>query len=106
LTSQPFFPKLRLIIYVSAFTNRSPFYALLLAVIFLGAQFHFCSDLSPTPSASHVCPVCSATVSVVAAPALSIAIVPIINRVEVVQLIVSGSSAVPRATSPRAPPAI
>lgn len=106
LTPQPFLPKLRLTYYVSGLTNRTRFYGLLLAVIFLGAQFHFCSDLAPAPSASHICPVCSATVSVVSAPRLSIAIVPVVNRLEVAPLVVSIFTEVPRATSPRAPPSL
>jgi len=79
--------------------------ALLLAVVFLGAQFHFCADLTATPSASHICPVCSAVGSVVATQAPSIAIVPVTVRLEVAPLVVPVSPEVPRATSPRAPPA-
>ena len=80
--------------------------ALLLGVIFLGAQFHYCADLTATPSASHICPVCSAVGSVVATQSPVIAIVPVMNRLEVAPLLVSVSSAVPRGTSPRAPPAL
>jgi len=80
--------------------------ALLLAVVFLGAQFHFCADLTATPSASHICPVCSAVGSVVATQAPSIAIVPVTVRLEVAPLVVPVSLEVPRATSPRAPPAL
>jgi len=79
--------------------------ALLLGVIFLGAQFHFCADLTAKPSASHVCPVCSTANSVVAPQSPSIAIAPAVNRLEAAPLIVPISSAVPRALSPRAPPA-
>src|SRR5260370_14719763 len=78
--------------------------ALLLGVIFLGAQFHFCTDLTATPSASHICPVCSTTSSVVATQSLVIAIVPVTNWLEIAPLAVSPSSAVSRATSPRPPP--
>jgi len=35
-------------------------------VIFFGAQFHFCADVTAAPAASHFCPVCSATSSAVA----------------------------------------
>jgi hypothetical protein len=87
-------------------TRQTCFLILLLGVIFLVAQFHFCSDLTATPSASHICPVCSTAGSVVATPSPSIAIVPVINRLEVAPPVVSLSSAVPRATSPRAPPAL
>lgn len=86
--------------------QRIRIFALLLGVIFLGAQFHFCTDLTATPSASHICPVCSTAGSVVAPSSPSIAIVPVTNRLELAPLVVSVSSAVPRATSPRAPPAL
>ena len=80
--------------------------AVLLGIVFLGAQFHFCADLTAAPSASHICPVCSAVGSVVATQSPTIAIVPVMNRLDAAPLIVSIFSAVPRATSPRAPPAL
>jgi len=80
--------------------------ALLLGVVFLGAQFHFCTDLSATPSASHACPVCSVAGSAVAAASPSIAIIPITNRLEIAPVVVTIFSAVPRAISPRAPPSL
>jgi hypothetical protein len=70
-------------------TQRIRILALLLGMVFLGAQFHFCADLTATPSASHI-----------------IAVVPFVNRLELPPLLVSPGSAVPRATSPRAPPAL
>jgi hypothetical protein len=91
---------------MQAKTQRVRILALLLGVIFLGAQFHFCTDLTSTPSASHICPVCSTAASVIATQSPVISIVPVTNRLEVVSLVVSASSAVPRATSPRAPPAL
>ena len=87
-------------------TRHIQILALLLAVIFVGAQFHFCADLTASPSASHICPVCSAVGSVVTTQSPVIAIVPVMNRLDVAPLVVSVSSAVPRATSPRAPPAL
>jgi hypothetical protein len=87
-------------------TTRIRVLALLLGIIFLGAQFHFCADLTATPSASHICPLCSATGSAVATHSPVIANVPVMNRLEVAPLVVSLSSAAPRATSPRAPPAL
>jgi hypothetical protein len=91
---------------MQAKTKRIRILALLLGVIFLGAQFHFCTDLTATPSASHICPLCSTVGSVVATQSPSVAIVPVTNRLELAPLVVSVSSAVPRATSPRAPPAL
>ena len=40
-------------------TQRVRLVALLLGIIFLGAQFHFCTDVSASASATHFCPVCS-----------------------------------------------
>ncbi len=79
---------------------------LLLGVLFLGARFHFCTDLTAAPSATHICPVCATAGSVVAAQLPVIAIVPVTNRLEVALLVVSVPSDVPRAASPRAPPAL
>src|SRR5216683_8029405 len=106
LTPQPFLPKLRLSRHMQAKPLRIRILALLLGVLFLGAQFHFCADLTAAPSASHICPVCSTAGSVLAAQPPVIAIVPATNRLEVSTLAVLVTSAVPRATSPRAPPAL
>jgi len=50
--------------------------AILLAILFLGAQFHFCADFNGGPTGTHVCPVCSTATSVViaAAPIISLVI--------------------------------
>jgi hypothetical protein len=106
LTLQPFRPKLRLSNYMQSKTRRIRILALLFGVIFLGAQFHFCADLTATPSASHICPLCSTAGSAVATQSPVIAIVPVMNRLEVAPIVVSVSSAAPRATSPRAPPVL
>src|SRR5256712_5814954 len=106
LTSQPFFPNLRLSKHMRCKTQRVRVFALLLGIIFLCAQFHFCTDLTAAPSASHICPVCSTAASAVATYSLSIALVPVANRLEVAPLVFSVLSAVPRDISPRAPPAL
>jgi len=106
LTPQPFLPKLRLSKHMQSKSHRIRILALFLGVIFLGAQFHFCTDLTVVPSASHICPVCSTAGSVVATSSPSIAVVPVTNRLEVAPFVGSVSSAVPRARSPRAPPAL
>jgi hypothetical protein len=84
--------------------QRARLLALLLGVIFLGAQFHFCTDLSPAASATHMCPICSVAGSAVAMQSPSVAVIPISNRLEVVSLLLTISSPFPRAVSPRAPP--
>jgi len=106
LTSQPMRPKLRLSKHMQSKSHRIRILALFLGVIFLGAQFHFCADLTAAPSASHICPVCSDVGSVVATPSPLIAIAPVTNRLELAPVLLSVSSAVPRAASPRAPPAL
>jgi hypothetical protein len=106
LTPQPIRPKLRLTKNMQAKTHRIGVLVLLLGVIFLGAQFHFCADLTAAPSASHICPICSTVGSVVAMQTPSMAIVPVIDRLELVPSAISESTAVPRATSPRAPPSL
>jgi hypothetical protein len=80
--------------------------ALLLAIIFLGAQFHFCADWTAGPASSHVCPVCSAASSAVVAHSLLIAPLPLANRLETRGFRLGVSTHIPRAISPRAPPAI
>jgi len=91
---------------MQAKTHRIRILALLLGVIFLGAQFHFCTDLSDNASASHLCPVCSTTGSAVSTSSPMIALVPVRDRLEVSPLVLAFDSALPRATSPRAPPAL
>ena len=80
--------------------------ALLLGMIFLGAQFHFCTDVPASASATHVCPVCSVAGAALATESPAVAIIPATDRLEVVCLPLTASSVFPRAVSPRAPPAL
>src|ERR1700674_2887904 len=104
LTSQPFFPKLRHIRYMHRDLPRIRILAVFLAIIFLGAQLHFCADLSGGPASSHMCPVCSAASSAVSTPALLIALVSIFDRLEYRGYSLVVSTHIPRSISPRAPP--
>jgi hypothetical protein len=106
LTLQLFFPKLHQTNQMQAIVRQTTVRILLFTVVFLTAQFHFCADLTATPSASHICPICSAVGSVVATQTPNLAIVPVTNCLEVAPLVVRVSLEVPRATSPRAPPAL
>ena len=107
LTLQPFLPKLRLTNQMQGTARKTSSLILLFCAAFLAVQFHYCCDSTPTPSFSHICPVCSASGSVVAASqTLVMAIVPVIHRLEMVHLVVSISAAVPRPVSPRAPPSL
>lgn len=78
--------------------------ALLLAVVFLGAQFHYCVDLSAGPSSSHICPICSAVGAVVVTQAPGISIGHTVDRLEIFAVIESIAIEIPHAISPRAPP--
>jgi hypothetical protein len=80
--------------------------ALLLAVIFLGAQFHYCADLNSPPSGSHVCPLCSAVGSAVTPGTLDIVVAAAASRSEVPDVIARVSLEIPHSVSPRAPPAV
>jgi hypothetical protein len=80
--------------------------ALLLGIVFLAAQFHFCADLSSDPTSSHICPFCTAAGSAVVTPSPGVAIVPVMNRLENPAVVFLFSAAIPRATSPRAPPSL
>ena len=85
-------------------TKRVYFLAILLGVVFLGAQLHCCADLSSKSADSHICPICSAAGTAIATPSLLMVMVPAINRLEVFTSVVVVSVEFSRATSPRAPP--
>lgn len=105
MTLQPIRLKLRLTKHMHSRAQRVRIVALLLGIIFLGAQFHFCTDVSASASATHFCPVCSVAGAALATPSPTVAMIPATDRLEVDALVVSLSSALPRAVSPRAPPA-
>jgi hypothetical protein len=79
--------------------------ALLLGIVFLGAQLHFCADLTSAPSGTHICPVCSAIGAAVLAPSPGIVLVALIKPLEARTHAFVSSPEIPRDTSPRAPPA-
>jgi hypothetical protein len=87
-------------------SQRIGLLALLLSVVFLAAQFHFCTDLNSGPSGSHICPVCSTAGAAVTPHSLSIGIVPVANRLVISEVIRAISTVLPRAVSTRAPPAL
>ncbi|HKV26146.1 MAG TPA: hypothetical protein VJN93_16240 [Candidatus Acidoferrum sp.] len=80
--------------------------AVLLGIIFLAAQFHFCADLNAGPGGSHPCQLCSAAASAVAAQTLNLSIIPVISRIEFSVPVLSSSVLLFRTISPRAPPAL
>jgi hypothetical protein len=90
---------------MSANPNRLRCYALLLGIIFLAAQFHFCADLNSVPGGTHPCQLCSTAGTAITTQTLDLAVVPVVNRLEVFVATLSPSVEVLSTTSPRAPPA-
>lgn len=91
---------------MSGRAHKLTFIALLLAILFLAAQFHQCADLTTNATTSHVCPVCSAAATVVTTES------PVIAFVSTETAFVAHaaprvvSSHIPYAASPRASPAV
>lgn len=106
LTPQSMQPKLRLTRHMSLKVGHIRILSLLLALIFLGAQFHYCADLSSAPSGSHVCPLCSTVGSVVTPSSPSLTFTAVMNRLEVLAVPAALSPEIPHAVAPRAPPAV
>jgi hypothetical protein len=86
--------------------HRARICALLLGIIFLAAQFHFCADLNSVPGGSHPCQLCSTAGSAIAPQALELAVAPVVHRLELLAKTLSPSVELPRYTSPRAPPTL
>jgi hypothetical protein len=91
---------------MSARAHKLTIIALLLAVLFLAAQFHQCADLSANSSASHVCPVCSVAGTVVTTVSPVIAFVSTDAQFVAQPAPRVVSSHIPYAASPRASPAL
>jgi hypothetical protein len=79
--------------------------AVLIGIIFLGAQLHSCADLTKAPSRAHLCPVCSSLGTAVVTPSPSIVLIAQIRPLEAPVHSFRTSPEIPRDTSPRAPPA-
>lgn len=82
------------------------FFALLLGVLFLGAQLHFCADFAPGPTGTHLCPVCSAAVSAAVPSTPVISLVPTAARLERLAAVEVSFTDFSLHVSPRAPPAL
>ena len=81
-------------------------FVFVLAIIFLAGQFHFCADTNSGGYASHICPFCATAGSAVFTPALSLAMIPVLTKLEVAAVAFEISVAAARTTSPRAPPSL
>jgi hypothetical protein len=87
-------------------THKMRICALLLALIFLTAQFHLCADLNAGSNAAHFCPYCLNSVSDVVPGSTDVGVVLTMVRLEVSLKSVVVSAGVPLVISPRAPPAV
>ena len=78
--------------------------ALLLGLVFLAAQFHFCADLATATGAPHFCPFCATAGAVIATSAPAIGLAPVNAPVEgtATQILVSTDAWF--SIAPRAPP--
>jgi hypothetical protein len=94
------------LIFMSVISKPFRVFALLLGLNFLAAQFHLCADLSSSPVNAHMCPICSVAGSMVVSQSPAITMIPQVDRLEVAARPVLLFFALPRAISPRAPPAL
>jgi len=78
--------------------------AMLLALVFLGAQLHFCTDLAASPS--HLCPVCSTADSIAPTAPIQDTGLVLSHRVDVPAALDFVSIVLPSVISPRAPPVL
>jgi len=91
---------------MSSRAHKLTFVALLLAILFLAAQFHQCADLTSDTSGTHLCPVCSTAGTVVASESPAMAVVSTEARFVAQPAPRVISSDIPYAASPRASPSI
>jgi hypothetical protein len=91
---------------MSGRTHKLTYIALLLAILFVAAQFHQCADLSANSTGSHVCPVCSVAGTVVVPESPVIAFVSTETQFVAHPTPRVISSHIPYAASPRASPAV
>ncbi len=85
-------------------SKRAFFLVLLLGIVFLAAQMHCCLELNSRTMDSHFCPICSTAGSAISTPSPIIAMVPSVDRVEVVGITITVPPVVLRSIAPRAPP--
>jgi hypothetical protein len=79
--------------------------AVLLALVFLLAQFHFCADLS-SGSNTHFCPFCSTAATAITSQPPVLGITPAGIRLEIAVPQIGIATTVATSISPRAPPAL
>jgi len=105
LTRQRFSPKLRLNRHMAVNRVNGRVIALVLLVVFLGAQIHFLSDLESGQVGAHLCPVCSVLTSAILFALPVLCSLPVVGRADDLATVSVGLHVVSRLISPRAPPA-
>lgn len=80
--------------------------AVLLGLVFLAAQFHFCADVTSANGASHFCPFCATAGAAMAAYAPAIGLAPANTPVERTATQVHVSTDAWFSIVPRAPPSL
>lgn len=93
-------------IEMPAHTNKVTLCALLLGLIFLAAQLHFCGDLTAGSNSTHFCPFCSTAGSAIATPIPTIGVATVIVRLEIIPTYTPVSAEVALSIAPRAPPSL
>ena len=89
-------------------TARSPekLCALLLALVFLLAQLHFCADLNGGSNNQHFCSVCSTTAAAIATDAPLLGLAEAVIRLEIAAPQIEIATTVATSISTRAPPTL
>lgn len=86
--------------------GRIKTWAILLALVFLAAQFHFCADLSASNTSGHFCPFCSTAGVAIATYIPVLELAPAAARLEVRAMEAPVSAGIALSISPRAPPVL
>jgi hypothetical protein len=85
---------------------RIRFLAVVLGIVFLAAQFHFCADLTSDPASLHRCPLCTTLGSAIVTDPPAVALLASPKGLEIFAVSFASSGALSRARAPRAPPAL
>jgi len=87
-------------------TGKTRICALLLGLIFLAAQFHFCADLNGGVKSTHFCPFCSNAAAAIATDAPILGLAPAVTWLEIARPQLPSATEVTLIISPRAPPTV
>src|SRR6266404_9883073 len=68
--------------FMRCYSPSTRWLTVFLALLLLGAQLHFCADLAPDSSGSHICQFCATASHAVVAPALPVQLTPAVCRFE------------------------